>query len=235
MAELDATLKSAMVALGKRLRERRKTLGMGQDAVAKAFQANPLTIGTYENGRVRLSPSKIDRLATILKTTRGDLMKGLQMQDQLLLPDLPPAKPPVAKAPAAKAKPKAKHKPKAKATPAAVIVAKAVPKKSHHKKAVPKAPAHKAPAHKTPAKPAATPHVNVMSLPSVRGALHQTLARLAKSVKSVQQLDAIEAALRGDALKPFYAIGTTPEKTVPEIWSALAGAMTGSSAPAKKK
>ncbi|HZZ30471.1 MAG TPA: helix-turn-helix domain-containing protein [Phenylobacterium sp.] len=65
------------VAIGQRIRQRRRTLGMAQTALAEAVGVTFQQIQKYERGANRISFSRLLEIAQALGCQLGDLAEGL--------------------------------------------------------------------------------------------------------------------------------------------------------------
>jgi hypothetical protein len=68
---------SFSVALGKRIRRRRRMLSLTQAEVAIACRTGPQQIQKYECGETRISTERFCLLARALLTTPSSLLEGL--------------------------------------------------------------------------------------------------------------------------------------------------------------
>lgn len=65
------------VAIGQRIRERRRTVGLSQSALAEAVGVTFQQIQKYERGANRISFSRLVEIAEALRCELGDLAEGL--------------------------------------------------------------------------------------------------------------------------------------------------------------
>ena len=62
--------------VGKRIKEKRKALGLSQEELAERMHVTAALISNYENGKVDIKSSVMHELAGILGTTVAYLMDG---------------------------------------------------------------------------------------------------------------------------------------------------------------
>ena len=70
-----------MPTIGENIRTRRKALGMSQNELAEAIDANRVTISKYETGGYLPSVPALERLAAALKTTPAQLSGNTDLWD----------------------------------------------------------------------------------------------------------------------------------------------------------
>ncbi len=78
-----------MKTLSQRAYERRKALGLSQEAVGKACGVSQEAIRQMESGNLRKPPHYLDELAQVLQTTREWLKSGIGPKEDIMKMDNP--------------------------------------------------------------------------------------------------------------------------------------------------
>ncbi len=73
--------------IGARIRERRKALRLGQDAIAEAIGVARSTVSLYERGKVSISADALHKVADLLKVPVGYLIGEISYEEVVNMDD----------------------------------------------------------------------------------------------------------------------------------------------------